>query len=68
MPADSAANVQRFRLPRRRWVVESRPGLGLGGKWKRSLGPFFRERTAQDYMRRCKWFDAGIVEWRVRRV
>lgn len=54
-------------IPRRRWVVESRPALGRGGEWERSLGPYYREKTAKDMLRRFRWFaPSWLVEARVR--
>jgi hypothetical protein len=53
-------------FPRRRWVVESRPAMGPGS-WERSLGPYFREATAKDMLRRFRWFAPGwLVEARIR--
>jgi hypothetical protein len=56
-----------FSFPRRRWVVESRPAMFPHAPWDRSLGPYFRKKTACDYMSRMRWFaPANLVATRVR--
>jgi len=62
-----------MRLPRRRWVVESRTNpLVIGGvtdPWARSLGPYFRKKTAESYLNLCVLFsNHTFTEWRVRNI
>lgn len=57
-----------MRLPRRKWIVESRPASWIGDcEWQKSLGPYFRKAMADDMMRRMRLFaPTNLVDIRVR--
>ena len=61
----------RHRLPRRRWIVESRPSAFWAmprESWEQRLGPYFTERGARSMMRLCYRLSGVLLDWRVRDV
>lgn len=58
-----------MKIPRRKWIVESRPAMFPDEKWQKSLGPYFKEQSAHSNLRLMRMFVPGsIVALRVRKL